>query len=210
MSVSEKFLFFIFYYLFLIFFLVTQGVTIKTRGGRSNLSHAKDLVFTDEVVSGMIAPTGFINFLWLDIHRSGYFALLRALAERWWDTTNTFHFPCGELTVTPAELTLLTGVRFGPRQLEFYEDWRSLPDERLEELLGAVPDRGSSYVTRTWVRDTLSAHYAMASALYTPTQAARLCMLLIVGCSFWHTRRDTIDLSILRSLEDMAVVEEYN
>ena len=80
----------------------------------------------------------------------------------------------------------------------------------MEELLGAVPDRGSSYVTRTWVRDTLSAHYAMASALYTPTQAARLCMLLIVGCSFWHTRRDTIDLSILRSLEDMAVVEEYN
>ena len=193
---------------FFLFFL--QGVTIKTRGGRANLSHARDLIFSDTVISGILAPTGFVDFLRLDIHRTGYFALLRALAERWWDTTNTFHFPCGELTVTPAELTVLTGVRFGSRQLEFYDDWRSLSDERLEELLGIIPSRESCYVTRKWVRDSLSAHYAMSSGLYTPTQAARLCVLLIVGCSFWHTRRDTVDLGILRSLEDMAVVDEYN
>ena len=192
------------------FFFFLQGVTIKTRGGRANLSHARDLIFSDTVISGILAPTGFVDFLRLDIHRTGYFALLRALAERWWDTTNTFHFPCGELTVTPAELTVLTGVRFGSRQLEFYDDWRSLSDERLEELLGIIPSRESCYVTRKWVRDSLSAHYAMSSGLYTPTQAARLCVLLIVGCSFWHTRRDTVDLGILRSLEDMAVVDEYN
>ena len=76
-------------------------------------------MFTDETVASMLAPTGFVDFLKLDIHRTGYFVLLRALAERWWDTTNTFHFSCGELTVTPAELTLLMEVRFSSRQLEF-------------------------------------------------------------------------------------------
>ena len=85
-----------------------------------------------------------------------------------------------------------------------------LTDERLEELLGVVPSRASCYVTRIWVRDRLSAHAAGAYSLYTPTQAARLCMLLIVRCSFWHTRRDTINLSILLSLEDMSIVDEYN
>ena len=39
--------------------------------------------------------------------------LFTVLAERWWDTTNTFHLPCGELTLTPADLTGLTGLRVG-------------------------------------------------------------------------------------------------
>lgn len=40
--------------------------------------------------------------------------MFTALAERWWDTTNTFHLPrLGEVTLTPADLTGLTGLRVG-------------------------------------------------------------------------------------------------
>lgn len=114
------------------------------------------------------------------------------------------------MTVTPAELTLLTGVQFGMRRVEFYEDWRSLSDERLTELLGIAPSRAQSHISRVWVRETLERHVNWGAALFTPEQSARLCILLIVGCSFWHSRRDTIDLSILRSLEDLSEVGEYN
>ena len=41
------------------------------------------------------------------IHR-----VVRALVKFFWDTTNTFHFPLGEMTVTPADVSLITGLEF--------------------------------------------------------------------------------------------------
>ena len=41
-------------------------------------------------------------------------------------------------------------------------------------------------------------------------QSARLMILMILGCSFLHTRRDTVNLNILRSLEDLSVIGEYD
>ena len=35
------------------------------------------------------------------------------LAERWWDTTHTFHFPWGEAGITPLDFTMLTGMSVG-------------------------------------------------------------------------------------------------
>ena len=193
----------------LIFFFF-QGVTIRVRGGRANLSIVRSVLASDEGVAEIVARAGFADFLRLDLHRPAYLGLLRALAERWWDTTDTFHFPCGEMTVTPAELTLLTGVRFGPRPLAFYEDAGAISDERLEELLGVVPNRPNGYIARRWLHDALDCHHNGVVALYSPEQTARLCLLLIAGCSFWHSRRDTIDLSILRSLEDLTILDEYS
>ena len=36
-----------------------------------------------------------------------------ALAERWWDTTHTFHFPWGEAGITPLDFTMLAGMSVG-------------------------------------------------------------------------------------------------
>jgi hypothetical protein len=39
--------------------------------------------------------------------------IVEALVERWWDTTHTFHLPCGELGFTPLDWTMLTGLPIG-------------------------------------------------------------------------------------------------
>ncbi|KAL7249858.1 hypothetical protein ACSBR1_011940 [Camellia fascicularis] len=40
--------------------------------------------------------------------------LLEALVERWWDTTNSFHFSAaGEMMMTPYDFSMLTGVGVG-------------------------------------------------------------------------------------------------
>ncbi|KAL7175238.1 hypothetical protein ACSBR2_028943 [Camellia fascicularis] len=40
--------------------------------------------------------------------------LLGALVERWWDTTNSFHFSATrEMTMTPYDFAMLTGVEIG-------------------------------------------------------------------------------------------------
>ncbi|KAL7257998.1 hypothetical protein ACSBR1_004176 [Camellia fascicularis] len=37
--------------------------------------------------------------------------LLGALVEKWWDTTNSFHFStAGEMTMTPYDFSMLTGI----------------------------------------------------------------------------------------------------
>lgn len=34
------------------------------------------------------------------------------LVERWWDKTNTFHLPIGEMTLTHMDFTSITSIRW--------------------------------------------------------------------------------------------------
>ena len=96
----------------------------------------------------LIESSGFWDFLAVETGKEGYHALLRALVEQWWDTTNTFHFLCGEMTVTLTDLTMITGLHFGTRAPEFFDDWRDLPLGTVLDLLGVKPSRDSIYVSR--------------------------------------------------------------
>ncbi|XP_026411879.1 uncharacterized protein LOC113307644 isoform X2 [Papaver somniferum] len=40
-------------------------------------------------------------------------AMVEYIVERFWDTTNTFHFPFGEMGFTPLDWVMLTGVTIG-------------------------------------------------------------------------------------------------
>ncbi|KAL7164648.1 hypothetical protein ACSBR2_040529 [Camellia fascicularis] len=43
-----------------------------------------------------------------------------ALVERWWDTTNSFHFSTvGEMTLTPYDFAMLTGLEVGSDPISF-------------------------------------------------------------------------------------------
>ncbi|KAK9282681.1 hypothetical protein L1049_010901 [Liquidambar formosana] len=46
---------------------------------------------------------------------------LFALTELWWDTTNTFHFSFGEMTMTPKDFTMITGLSLKGKRLDYYE-----------------------------------------------------------------------------------------
>lgn len=63
--------------------------------------------------------------------------LLRGLAERWWDTTHTFHFDnVGELTMTPRDFSAIIGVRVAGKPLENDISFWS-KKEKVEKLFGA-------------------------------------------------------------------------
>ena len=79
------------------------------------------------------------------LFRCGYVvadrSLVYALIERWWDTTHTFHFPQGEIGITPLDVTMLTGmsiergraVTIGDDRYSKFDDaqrfWPGLMDE---------------------------------------------------------------------------------
>ncbi|XP_028089294.1 uncharacterized protein LOC114289724 [Camellia sinensis] len=49
--------------------------------------------------------------------------LMAALVERWWDTTNSFHFSTtGDMTMTPFDFAVLTGLDVGGWSIPYNED----------------------------------------------------------------------------------------
>lgn len=65
--------------------------------------------------------------------------LLGALVEQWWDTTNSFHFfTTGEMTMTPYDFAMLTGIEVGGNPIPYDIDmgeWKAV----WLHMLGARP-----------------------------------------------------------------------
>ncbi|KAI8563542.1 hypothetical protein RHMOL_Rhmol03G0118200 [Rhododendron molle] len=61
-----------------------------------------------------------------------------ALAERWRDTSNTFHLPPGEMTLTPSDFAAITGLRVGGEPIPFDSGIHADP-AALEWFLGEMP-----------------------------------------------------------------------
>ena len=61
---------------------------------------------------GHIRVAGFEPIIHLLPKRSASAILVQTLAERWWDTTHTFHIVDREMTVTPHGFHRMIGLRF--------------------------------------------------------------------------------------------------
>ena len=75
-----------------------------------------------EAVKERVHTAGFRDFMTVisPVQRST--DVLKAFAERWWATTNTFHFSFGEMTITPLDFSMLTGLPCGGKAIPFYRN----------------------------------------------------------------------------------------
>ncbi|KAI8563687.1 hypothetical protein RHMOL_Rhmol03G0128700 [Rhododendron molle] len=96
-------------------------------------------------VRALVDAAGFHLFIPILTVVKNDHALLTALAERWHDTSNTFHFPIGEMTMTPVDFAALTGLRVRgepiPFDLGIHRDTAAL-----QWFLGMVPEGGTEMV----------------------------------------------------------------
>ena len=76
--------------------------------------------------------------------------LLLALAERFWKTTYTFHFPnIGEVMLTTYDFSIIIGLRLGGKRIIVND---SLTSTELKKLLGVVSSRmKSNNVPLSWL-----------------------------------------------------------
>ncbi len=73
---------------------------------------------------------------------------MRALAERWWDSTNTFHLKFGEMTITPLDFAAITGLRVGGDPIPFDSGWH-LDPAAIRHYLGRDVGGGEPVVKYT-------------------------------------------------------------
>ncbi|KDP30462.1 hypothetical protein JCGZ_17497 [Jatropha curcas] len=162
--------------------IFAQDPHIKLDVGETAVTEIPLKIFDQNNLVGAIISLSHLGYLrHFDVGRYSHKELLGALAERWWDTTNTFHFSWGELTMTPADFSMITGIPFGIRPIELYDDRRTeISPYRMVELIGIdlprIVEPGSA----------------------TPT------------LSVSRRWKEKFNPSILKSLENMAHLTEYD
>nr|XP_027083653.1 protein MAIN-LIKE 2-like [Coffea arabica] len=133
-----------------------------------------------------------------------------ALAERWWDSTNSFHLPFGEMTLTPLDFTCITGVAVGGLPIPWDYNVRENANY-INDQLGWVPAFASAGAIR--VTDILSFYKDKAIDENDDVQLAHLTrafFLYMLGRTLLSNTAETIHLCCLPALEDVDHIGDYN
>ncbi|GMP53684.1 hypothetical protein CsSME_00019080 [Camellia sinensis var. sinensis] len=136
--------------------------------------------------------------------------LIGALVERWWDSTNSIHFSsAGDMTMTPFDFVVLTGLDVGGWAIPYDEDMGQWEATWIY-LLGARPlvDRSSGRVRYTW----FSSHFRHTEpeTLEEITQYACGFLMFLFGITLFFDRGNTVGLYLLGALADLTQVSRYD
>ncbi|XP_056685083.1 protein MAIN-LIKE 2-like isoform X1 [Spinacia oleracea] len=137
--------------------------------------------------------------------RTGIKNRLWALLERWWDTTNTFHMAWGDITITPLEFAMITGLPFSERNVTFDCEltWRSAA---AKDLLGPVVDLTDDDAHAS-VKVIVE---AICGGGVSAEQRVRLFLLALVSRVMARSRNSRVHIKFLSALRDLGAVSSYN
>ncbi|KDP34606.1 hypothetical protein JCGZ_12640 [Jatropha curcas] len=111
-------------------------------------------------------------------------------------------------------------IPFGVRPIELYDDWRTeISPAQMIKLIGIdlprIIEPGSVTpalsVSRRWLSLQSPGIYARYKrGELTATQVARFTLLLLFASTFWSNKKEKFNPSIVKSLENLAHLEEYD
>ena len=161
-------------------------------------------------VKDKVASVGFSDFAFLlgtkgrrDKH------LLMALAERWWDTTHTFHLDeVGELTMTPKDFSAITGLPVSGKSLQYDMEAHT----KTEEVVRLFGDPIRSILNaKMKYRDIVNLYKRWKPQ--TPEQEdqlTRVFILAVLGSSLCNDKSDSVYLYYMPSLAKIEEIKDYN
>ncbi|KAL7263185.1 hypothetical protein ACSBR1_001374 [Camellia fascicularis] len=141
--------------------------------------------------------------------------LLAALVERWWDTTNSFYFSAtGDMTMTPYDFSMLTGIGVGGDPIAFDTDMDEWDATQIY-LLGEMPPLARpGFVRYSWFED----HWRIQPALAEEApmtqeeveQYTRGFLMFLLGTTIFADRANTVPLCLLSALVDVMRILRYD
>ncbi|KAF8396538.1 hypothetical protein HHK36_018162 [Tetracentron sinense] len=142
--------------------------------------------------------------------------LVAALCERWFGETNTFHFPCCELAITPLDFVMLTGI---PIAGEVIPPLSVIPMDRAAALMGVsletmTADSGweAGKVKLSWLASILEATTISVINLNSLafTSVLRVFLLFILGSCFFMTDRSCVETSFLPLMDPIDRFDTFD
>jgi hypothetical protein len=172
-------------------------------GSASSLAYYRALPSS---VRALVDASGFTIFIRLLTVTRTDRRLIRALVERWWDTTNTFHFRFGEMTITPLDFAAITGLRVGGEPIPFDSELY-LDTAAVEHYLGRRPGGIEPGVRYTVLVDFWD--HEPGSEEET-RQMARAYLLYLFGASLFPNRQGVVHLGWLPALESLETAGRFD
>ena len=157
-------------------------------------------------IKNIINEASFVTFfkalLNQETHEYKDLQLLLALAERFWDTTCTFHFPgIGEVMSTPYDFSVITGLRLSGERILVNN---SLTLTELKKFLGVVPSRmRSNNIPLSWLCDNIPQCEIVVNG-------ALMFMLLFIGTFLCPDLGSTMNLHYMGSLRKIEQIWNYD
>ncbi|KAL7234326.1 hypothetical protein ACSBR1_017845 [Camellia fascicularis] len=189
-----------------------REVDSRTVRGYGSTAAREWYVELPEAVRDLVDLAGFGAFCRGLSHCPSSRTLLAALAERWWDTTNSFHFSAaGDMTMTPLDFAVLTGLDIGGGPIPYDEDMGQWEVARIH-LLGARPpvDRASGRVRYTWFASRFRRPEMEPESPEQVEQYTRGFLMFLFGTTLFADRGNTVELYLLSSLVDLSQVSQYD
>ena len=149
--------------------------SLKIQGSLQMLKSARAAL--PPSIKNIINQAGFGTFFEVllnhETHEYINLQLFLVLAERFWDTTRTFHFPSiGEVMLTPYDFSVITGLRLGGKRILVNDSFISTEHKK---LLGVVTSRmRSNNIPLSWL-------YENILQCETMEKGARMFMLFLLG-----------------------------
>ncbi|KAI8563793.1 hypothetical protein RHMOL_Rhmol03G0136700 [Rhododendron molle] len=157
-------------------------------------------------VRELVDAAGFRDFIrTLTPSRNDHVVLL-VLAERWRDTTNTFHLPLGEMTVTPTDFVAITGLRVRGEPMPFDS---GIQNDRaaLEWFLGEAPKIKEGMAR---YKQFIGYLKKKATTEQEEEQMAKAYLLYLFSATLYPGRRSKVHLSYLPALRDLRIASRFD
>ncbi|KAI7990360.1 Protein MAINTENANCE OF MERISTEMS, partial [Camellia lanceoleosa] len=141
--------------------------------------------------------------------------LLAALAERWWDTTDSFHLSAtGDMTMTPYDFSMLTGIGVGGDPIPFDTDMDEWTATQIY-LLGEVPPLARpDFVRYSWFEVQFRVQPALVEEAPMTQEAVEryACgfLMFLLGTTIFADRANTVPLCLLSALVDVTQILHYD
>lgn len=135
--------------------------------------------------------------------------VLRGLCERFWDTTNTFHFPFGEMTITPEDFGMLTGLRCGDIHVDYHLSFhteRDLLRQLFGEVIEGIPE-GNSFPVEILLK-TLERRSSRRK--HEPDQLVRVFLAAMLAATIFADRGSNCYFHYLVNLTSFDLIPRYN
>ena len=138
--------------------------------------------------------------------------ILRALVDRWWDTTHTFHFDeFGEMTMTPSDFSAITGIPVFGMPVE-YDVYAYKKVDELVRWFGE-PMANLAKMKRVPFVDIYAAYKGFGGNNMTVEDIERLTRVFILALlsgTLLCDKAGVVNLYYLPSLKAISSIGQYN
>ena len=137
--------------------------------------------------------------------------VLRAVADRWWDTTHTFHFDeFGELTMTPLDFSSITGLPVSGKPLEYDMDAHKKRDELIRWFGEPMVDIAKKRVTFGELYGAYKGFGGNKMRVENVERLTRVFILALLCSTLLCDKAGVAYLYYMPNLTDLSSIALYN